>query len=82
MKKIIRIAFASLILSALAAAPALADDDEARERSFDFSGDTIDGDLMRPDGDFIDTRDFAQHTSLIRVRTDFIREIIQSAEDL
>jgi hypothetical protein len=82
MKTFIRIALASFALSALAAAPALADDEPPRERSFDFSGDTIDGDLMRPDGDFIDTRDFAQHTSLIRVRTEFIREIIQSAEDL
>jgi hypothetical protein len=82
MTKLFRIAFISLALAALAS-PALAQDSEPpRERTFDFSGDTIDGDLMRPDGDFIDTRDFAQHTSLIRVRTEFIREIIQSAEDL
>ena len=82
MKSIIRIALASLALTALAAAPALADDEGGREQTYDFSGDTIDGDLMRPDGDFIDTRDFAQHSSLIRIRTDFVREVVQSAEDL
>ncbi len=51
-------------------------------KTYDFTGDDIDGDLVKPDGVTIDTRDFASHTSLIRIRKDFIREILKSAEDL
>lgn len=49
---------------------------------YDFSGDTIDGDRIRPEGSSVDARDFAKHSSLIRIRKDFIPEIIKSAEDL
>ena len=51
-------------------------------KTYDFSGDTIDGDLVKPDGEMVNTRTFANHTSLIRIRKDFIREILKSAEDL
>ena len=51
-------------------------------KSYDFTGDEIDGELVKPDGDFLDTRKFASHTNLIRLRKDFIREIVKSAEDL
>ncbi len=56
--------------------------EEQRVKTYDFSGDDIDGDLVKPDGELIDTRKFASHTSLIRIRKDFIREIVKSAEDL
>jgi hypothetical protein len=56
--------------------------DTKKVKTYDFTGDDIDGDLIKPDGVTIDTRDFAQHTSLIRIRKDFIREILKSAEDL
>lgn len=49
---------------------------------YDFSGDTIEGDLIRPEGTTVDARDFAKHSSLIRIRKEFIQEIIKSAEDL
>ena len=49
---------------------------------YDFSGDTIEGDLIRPEGTTVDARDFAKHSSLIRIRTNFIPEILKSAEDL
>lgn len=49
---------------------------------YDFSGDTIEGDLIRPEGSTVDARDFAKHSSLIRIRKNFIPEIIKSAEDL
>ena len=51
-------------------------------KTFDFSGDEIDGELVKPDGEFIDPRKFASHTNLIRIRKDFIKEILKSAEDL
>jgi hypothetical protein len=49
---------------------------------YDFSGDTIEGDLIRPEGSSIDARNYATNASLIRIRKDFIPEIIKSAEDL
>ena len=49
---------------------------------YDFSGDTIEGDLIKPEGSTVDARDFAKHSSLITIRKDFIKEIVKSAEDL
>ncbi len=49
---------------------------------YDFSGDTIEGDLIKPEGSTVDARDFAKHSSLIKIRTNFIPEIIKSAQDL
>jgi hypothetical protein len=56
--------------------------EEKKVKSYDFTGDEIDGELVKPDTDFIDTRKFASHTNLIRLRKDFIKEIVKSAEDL
>jgi len=49
---------------------------------YDFSGDTIEGDLIKPEGLDVNARDFANHSSLIRIRKEFIAEILKSAEDL
>jgi hypothetical protein len=57
-------------------------DKAAKVKVYDFSGDTIEGDLIRPEGSTVDARDFAKHSSLISIRKDFIPEIIKSAEDL
>jgi hypothetical protein len=54
----------------------------AKVKTYDFSGDTIEGDLVKPEGSTVDARDFAKHSSLISIRKDFIPEIIKSAEDL
>lgn len=56
--------------------------DKGKVKTFDFSGDDIDGELVKPDGEFVDPRKFADHTNLIRIRKDFINEILKSAEDL
>src|SRR5687768_13088388 len=55
---------------------------QGKVKVYDFSGDTIEGDLIKPEGSTVDARDFAKHGSLIRIRTHFIPEIIKSAEDL
>jgi hypothetical protein len=55
---------------------------DAKVKVYDFSGDTIEGDLIKPEGSTVDARDFAHHGSLIKIRKDFIAEIIKSAEDL
>jgi hypothetical protein len=83
--------FAIVTILALCAGTALADDKKgggkgggggAGVKVYDFSGDTIEGDLIKPEGSTVDARDFAKHGSLIKIRKDFIPEIIKSAEDL
>ena len=63
-------------------APAGGGDKAGKVKVYDFSGDTIEGDLVKPEGSTVDARDFAKHSSLIKIRKDFIPEIIKSAEDL
>ena len=88
MRTVIRslvVAIAALLAVGLAMPVAHAQDNKKQDKkvkTYDFSGDTIDGELLRPDGDVVDTRKFANHTSLIRIRRDFIKEILKSAEDL
>ena len=79
MRKLV-IMFAVLALSTTAYAQKK--DAAAKVKVYDFSGDTIEGDLVKPEGSTVDARDFAKHSSLIRIRKDFIPEIIKSAEDL
>jgi hypothetical protein len=45
-------------------------------------GDTVDGSTVRPDGMASSLIKFGSNSSLIRIRRDFISEIIKSAEDL
>ena len=83
MRKLV-IVFAVLGLTGIASAqkaPA-APAGNAKVKVYDFSGDTIEGDLIKPEGSTVDARDFAKHSSLINIRKDFIPEIIKSAEDL
>lgn len=58
------------------------DKGNGKVKVYDFSGDTIEGDLVKPEGSTVDARDFAKHSSLINIRTNFIPEILKSAEDL
>ena len=51
-------------------------------KTYDFSADTIEGDLVKPDGEFVNVRTGAEHSSLIKIRDNFIKEIVKSAEDL
>jgi len=85
MRKLALVLFTLSLLTGLAAAddkkpaPAPA---AGKVKTYDFSGDTIEGDLVKPEGSTVDARDFAKHSSLITIRKEFIKEIIKSAEDL
>ena len=76
---------AALILASFVT-PAIAQpkpkDTKPKVKVYDFSGDTIEGDLIRPEGSTVDARDFSKHSSLIRIRKEFIDAILKSAEDL
>ena len=49
---------------------------------YDFDDDLVEGELQRPDGEFIDTQRRAKHSSLIKIRENFIPEMLKSAEDI
>jgi hypothetical protein len=50
--------------------------------TYDFEGDTIEGDLMKPDGEYIDARKKVDHSNLIRIREDFREKVMQSVGEL
>ncbi|MFN0246875.1 MAG: hypothetical protein ACKV2T_08195 [Kofleriaceae bacterium] len=83
MRKLIGALTFVLVVGGVAIAqPAKGDKNAGKVKVYDFSGDTIEGDLVKPEGTDLNARDFAKHSSLIRIRKDFIPEIIKSAEDL
>ena len=83
MKKLISVLVVVLFAGAAYAQPAPNNNKgNGKVKVYDFSGDTIEGDLIKPEGSTVDARDFAKHSSLITIRKDFIPEIIKSAEDL
>lgn len=49
-------------------------------KNYDFLADEIDGSRIRPDNTTIFGREVVLHDSLIRVRTEFIAEILKAAE--
>jgi hypothetical protein len=83
MKKLIALLSLVMLVGVAAADDKKGGGDKGgKVKVYDFSGDTIEGDLVKPEGSTVDARDFAKHSSLIRIRTNFIPEIIKSAEDL
>ena len=81
----------------LAVTPAVAQDEEGsaprREagggakgqkgpRTIDFEDDTIEGDLTKPDGEYVEARKRVKHSNLIRIREDFEEKVMQSVGEL
>ncbi len=53
-----------------------------KQQVVDFDSDTIEGDLTKPDGDVFDARKKAHQKNLIRVRSNFRPEVLQSIRSL
>jgi hypothetical protein len=53
-----------------------------KQTKYDFDDDVVEGDLIRPDDMFVESRDKARYGSLISIRKDFIPEMLKSAEDI
>ena len=47
-----------------------------------FEDDTIQGDLTKPDGEYVEARKMVTHTNLIRIREEFKDKVLQSVSDL
>jgi hypothetical protein len=50
--------------------------------TYDFEGDTVEGDLMKPDGEYVDSKKRVKHSNLIRIREDFKDKVMQSVGEL
>jgi hypothetical protein len=63
-------------------------DDCARARALgktcvlDIPAEEIEKGVVRPEGVVVDARGYSDHKSLIRIRFDFINEILKSANDI
>ncbi|WP_426730462.1 adventurous gliding motility protein CglF [Myxococcus faecalis] len=89
---------ALMLCAVLSAATAFAQDDDAarpagggagdgnvrysKTTNIDFEDDTIEGDLTKPDGEYIEARDKVKHSNLIRIREDFEDKVMQSVGEL
>ena len=82
-----------LFLVAVIAVPsiALAQDEKAgaegavryeRTTTINFEDDTIEGDLTRPDGEYVEAIKKVKHSNLIRIREDFKEKVMESVGEL
>jgi hypothetical protein len=90
IKSLRRTLFAIAAATTLTAAPAAFAQDTGggggvqykQKTVYDFDDDVVEGDLVRPDGEFAEVRSKAKHSSLIKIRENFIPEMLKSAEDI
>ena len=81
-----------LLLALLAAAPLLATGQDKskpepkveyeKKTVINFEDDTIEGDLKRPDGEYVEARQKVDHSNLIKIREDWREKVMQSSGDL
>ena len=79
--------FLLFALAVLGAGGTLAQEDAEdvqykKKTVINFEDDTIEGDLKTPDGQYLEVRARMRHRSLIRIRTEFRREVLGSIADL
>jgi hypothetical protein len=47
-----------------------------------FEDDTIEGDLKRPDGEYLEARRRVSHSNLIQIREDWREKVMQASDEL
>ena len=56
---------------------------KAQKRTeFSFEEDTIEGDLSRPDGEYVEAVKRVPHSNLIQIREEFREKVMQSVDEL
>ncbi|MBI3185607.1 MAG: adventurous gliding motility protein CglF [Myxococcales bacterium] len=54
----------------------------AKQTTINFEDDTIEGDLTKPDGEYVEARKKVKHSNLIRIREEFKDKVMQSVGEL
>lgn len=49
---------------------------------YSFDDDTIEGDLTKPDGEYVEARNKVRHSNLIKIREEFKDKVMQSVGEL
>ena len=75
------------LLLLLAPAAALGAESDAKveyekKTVINFEDDTIEGDLKRPDGEYVEARQKVDHSNLIKIREDWRDKVMQASGDL
>jgi hypothetical protein len=53
-----------------------------RKTVINFEDDTIEGDLKRPDGEYVEARQKVEHSNLIKIREEWRDKVMQASGDL
>ncbi len=53
-----------------------------KRTEINFEDETIDGDLKRPDGEYVEARRKVSHSNLIRIREDWRDKVMQASGEL
>jgi hypothetical protein len=54
----------------------------SKQTTINFEDDTIEGDLTKPDGEYVEARKKVKHSNLIRIREEFKEKVMQSVGEL
>jgi hypothetical protein len=85
MKKLILVSVVFLGAVAWAQDDKKGGDDNVRYNkttTINFEDDTIEGDLTRPDGEYVEARKKVKHSNLIRIREAFKEKVMESVGEL
>ncbi len=84
MKKTILIIASVMLLGVAGTAFAQDAEDEGakKETVYDFDADTVEGALLRPEGDLMAGQRHGKDSNLIDIRADFISEMVRSVNEL
>ncbi len=82
MKKLVLLIAIAAPFAALAQEKAGGDVRYARTTEINFEDDTIEGDLTKPDGEYVEARKRVNHSNLIRIREEFKDKVMQSVGEL
>lgn len=53
-----------------------------KQTEYSFEDDTIEGDLTKPDGEYVEARKKVKHSNLIKIREEFKDKVLQSVGEL
>jgi hypothetical protein len=76
------IAAISLATGALAQDKKGGDVTYKKQTEYSFEDDTIEGDLTKPDGEYVEARKKVKHSNLIKIREEFKDKVMQSVGEL